>query len=273
MKNKLCAALVAVALAIGFFAILSVNNVTATTIGDQYTLTVNVDGTGCSVTENATQDTYNYGDAVQLTPVAASGWSFSGWSGDLNSTDNPATVTLESNMTITATFTQDTYALTMYTDGQGTVSPGNQTYASGTVVDLQAMNEENWAFSGWSGDVTDITNTTVTMDGNKTVTATFTLNDNSASPTPTPTPSPTPTATPTPTPSPTATPKPSATATPSPAPTSTPKPTTTTEPTSTPKPTQASIGTYLAIIGAAIILVILAIGLFAKRKKHFPRHP
>lgn len=260
MKNKTYAVLSVVALVIGFFAIFYVNNATATTIDDQYTLTVNVDGSGCAVTLNATQDTYNYGDAVQLTPVAAPGWSFSGWSSDLTGSDNPATITMESNMTITAIFTQDTYTLTIYTDGQGTVSPGNQTYASGTVVNLEAINEEGWNFSGWSGDVTDTTNTTITMDGNKTVTATFTLNDDSASPTPTPSP------TSTPTPTSTTTPQPSATASPSPAPTSTPNPTIT-EPTSTPKPTQASMGTYLPIIGALIILGIVAVGLVTRMRK------
>lgn len=260
MKNKTYAALSVAVLVIGFFAIFYANSVSAATIDDQYTLTVNVDGSGSSVTVDPAQDTYNYGDAVQLTPVAALGWSFSGWSSDLSGSDNPATITIESNMTITAIFTQDTYALTIYTEGQGTVSPGNQTYASGTIVDLEAMNEENWTFSGWSGDVTDTTNTTITMDGNKTVTATFTLNDDSASSTPTPTPSPT--ATPTPT----TTPRPSATASPSPAPTSTPNPTIT-EPTSTPKPTQASMGTYLPIIGAVIILGIVAVGLVTRMRK------
>lgn len=251
IKSKTFAAAFAVAaLAISFFSAFCVNNTAADT-GDLYTLTVNVDGSGCSVTQNVTQDYYNYSDALELTPVAASGWSFSGWSGDLSGSDSPATVILASNMTINATFTQDSYALTIYTNGNGTVSPGNQTYLSGTIVNLQAINDENFTFSGWSGDVTGTANTTITMDGNKTVTANFTLTDDS--PISTPTPAPSPTATPTNTPI--ATPTPSATASPSPA------------PTSTPSTAEASMGTYLPIIAAIVILLGITIALFARRKK------
>ena len=265
MKNKTYAALSVVVLVIGFFAIFYANSASAATIDDQYTVTVNVDGSGSSVTVDPAQDTYNYSDSVQLTPVAAPDWYFSHWSGDLTGSETPANITMTSNMTINALFTQDTYTLTIYIEGNGTVSPGNKTIPSGASGSLEAINDENWTFSGWSGDVTGTTNTTLTMDGNKTITATFTLNDNSPSPTPTPTPAPT--ATPTPTPVPTATHRPSATATPSPAPTATANPTV--QPTVAPKTEQSSLSTYLAVIGAAIILVVLTIGLIAhKRKKH-----
>ena len=73
---------------------------------DVYTLTVNVVGNG-SVTANPSQATYAYNDTVQLTPVAATGWNFSGWNGDVNSTDNPLTVCTDSNMTLTALFVQN----------------------------------------------------------------------------------------------------------------------------------------------------------------------
>ena len=61
--------------------------VTATFTQDQYSLTVNVVGAGCSVSKSPDQATYIYGASVQLTPVAASEWTFSGWSGDLTGTD------------------------------------------------------------------------------------------------------------------------------------------------------------------------------------------
>jgi len=248
MKTKIFSALIIATLAIAFSAIFCVNPATAA-VGDVYTLTVNVDGTGCSVTQNVTQDTYNFDDVIELTPVAASGWNFSGWSGDLAGTDNPATVTLESNMTITATFTQNHYTLTMYTVGNGTVSPGNQTYLSGTVVDLIAINYANFTFSGWSGDKTGTANTTITLDGNKIVNATFALNETAPEPTPTPT----------------ATPTPSPTATPTPEPTTAPTPTA--EPTATPQPAQASLSTYAIVIAAALILVGLVVGMVSRRRR------
>ncbi|HSV48958.1 MAG TPA: hypothetical protein VLH35_01465 [Candidatus Acidoferrales bacterium] len=66
------------------------------------------------------------------------------------------------------------YTLTMETVGQGSVYPGNQTYTSGTNVNLTAVPDEGWAFSGWSGDTSGVANTTVVMNTNKTITATFT---------------------------------------------------------------------------------------------------
>ena len=66
------------------------------------------------------------------------------------------------------------YSLTMITIGNGDVTPGNQTYISGTNIDIDAISPVGWSFSGWTGDVSGNANTTIVMDSNKTVTATFT---------------------------------------------------------------------------------------------------
>jgi murein tripeptide amidase MpaA len=69
------------------------------------------------------------------------------------------------------------YKLTVTKVGSGTVqqNPGESTYAPDTVVTLTATPAEGWEFSGWSGDLTgDVNPTTITMDGQKSVTATFT---------------------------------------------------------------------------------------------------
>jgi uncharacterized repeat protein (TIGR02543 family) len=68
------------------------------------------------------------------------------------------------------------YSLKMITVGNGDVSPGNQTYVSGTNININATNSAGWSFTGWSGDASGNANTTIVMDGNKTVTATFTQN-------------------------------------------------------------------------------------------------
>jgi len=44
---------------------------------------------------------------VTLTATPASGWAFAGWSGDITSSDNPLTITMDANISATATFTQD----------------------------------------------------------------------------------------------------------------------------------------------------------------------
>jgi len=145
--------------------------VTATFTQNQYTIAVSVVGQG-SVARNASEP-YVYGQAVNLTAIPQAGWSFQDWSGDLTGSANPATITLDANKSVTATFTQDSYPLTMITIGQGTVNPGNVSRLSGTVVDIEAINAPGWTFIGWSGDASGLLNTTVTMDGPRTVAAIF----------------------------------------------------------------------------------------------------
>ncbi|WP_438426608.1 fibronectin type III domain-containing protein [Aquimarina macrocephali] len=68
----------------------------------QYTLTTNTTGQG-TVSGGGT---YNSGTSVTVTATAASGWDFSGWSGALSGNTNPGSVTMSSDKTVTATFTE-----------------------------------------------------------------------------------------------------------------------------------------------------------------------
>ncbi len=142
----------------------------------EYTLTVNVTGSG-TVTKDPDQATYHYGDVVQLTATPSIGWSFSAWSGSVTGMVNPVNITIDANETVTATFTQNEYTLTVNTVGNGTVTrnPDQATYHYGDIVQLTAMPDPGWSFSGWSGDLSGSVNpVNVTIDGNKSVTATFT---------------------------------------------------------------------------------------------------
>ncbi|MEW6029461.1 MAG: InlB B-repeat-containing protein [Chloroflexota bacterium] len=142
----------------------------------EYTLTVNTVGNG-TVTRDPDQAIYHYGDVVQLTATPAIGWLFSAWSGSLTSTANPVNITIDANETVTATFTQIEYTLTVNTVGNGTVTrdPDQATYHYGDVVQLTAAPAAGSSFSGWSGDLTGSANpVNITIDGNKSVTATFT---------------------------------------------------------------------------------------------------
>jgi len=153
--------------------------VTATFTKDQYTLTVNVVGAGCSVTKSPDQATYTYGTSVQLTPMAASGWSFSGWSGDLTGSAVPGTISMTGSKVVTATFTQDAYALTVSTVGSGSVGkiPDQASYHYGDVVQLTASPTAGWSFQSWSGALTGSANPAdLTITGDMSVTATFTQN-------------------------------------------------------------------------------------------------
>ncbi|MGH7492996.1 MAG: InlB B-repeat-containing protein [bacterium] len=76
----------------------------------QYALTVNTTGSGSVAlsppgSEAPAGATYNEGTVVTLTANPASGWQFSGWSGDLTGSNNPATMTMNANKNVTATFT------------------------------------------------------------------------------------------------------------------------------------------------------------------------
>jgi uncharacterized repeat protein (TIGR02543 family) len=85
------------------------------TAGSNYNLTY-VEGT-LSVTPNLTviivgngmvsrsnNGPYNIGEIIQLTTIPSSGWVFSGWNGDLIGNNNPMTIIMNKNMTVTATF-------------------------------------------------------------------------------------------------------------------------------------------------------------------------
>ncbi len=142
-----------------------------------YALTVNVVGGG-AVARDPDQATYNYGDEVELTATADPGWTFAGWSGGATGSANPTTVTMDGDKTVTATFTQDEYALTVNVVGGGAVArdPDQATYNYGDEVELTATADPGWTFAGWSGGATGSANpTTVTMDGDKTLTAHFVL--------------------------------------------------------------------------------------------------
>jgi uncharacterized repeat protein (TIGR02543 family) len=70
-----------------------------------YTLTVNIVGNG-DVTAIPDQVVYGDGTVVTLTANPDSGWAFSGWSGDLGGSDNPESITMNGDKTVTATFTE-----------------------------------------------------------------------------------------------------------------------------------------------------------------------
>ncbi len=144
----------------------------------QYNLNVNTQGSG-SVSLSPTGNTHNAGSTVQLTASADAGWQFTGWSGDLSGATNPANITMASNKTVTATFTQvvPQYTLTVNTQGSGSVSlnPSGGIYAAGTIVELSATPAPGWQFSSWSGNLNGTVNSaSILMSSNKNLTANFT---------------------------------------------------------------------------------------------------
>ena len=135
---------------------------------NRYTLTTSVIGNG-SVVLDPPSATYYAGQVVQLTANPASGWSFSGWSGGLSGSTNPASITMDADKTVTATFTEipaTCYALTLGHTGQGTdpvASPTksaacstNGLYVAGESITLSgAIPDTGWQIAGWTGTSND----------------------------------------------------------------------------------------------------------------------
>ena len=150
----------------------------------EYSLTVN-SGTGGTVSTSG--GTYEQGSTVNVTATPNSEYVFSGWSN--GSTDNPLTVTVNQNITLTANFIKRRHSLSIYTQGQGTVSETLVTsgktpneYNSGSIVRLTANASDGWSFSSWSGNVSSTQNPIeVSINEAKIVTATFSEIDSSTS--------------------------------------------------------------------------------------------
>lgn len=140
------------------------------------TLTVGTVGSG-SVARNPDQAAYAYGTVVTLVATPSSGWTFSGWSGDLSGSANPATINMTGNKTVTATFTKNQYTLTVGTVGYGTTNAtGTTMYNAGLVVSVQAYPSSGWIFSNWlvnGSNVGSANPYTLTLNGNTNLTALF----------------------------------------------------------------------------------------------------
>ena len=166
--------------------------VTGTGVTANFILTASKSGSG-SGTVTATgincgsdcKQAYSSGSSVTLTASAASGSTFTGWSGGGCSGTGTCTVTMNADTTVTATFTAF-FTLTVSKGGTGsgtvTSSPSgvdcgatcSKSFSSGTSVTLTATPAGGSVFAGWSGGGCSGTGTcTVTVNADTTVTATF----------------------------------------------------------------------------------------------------
>ncbi|MCF8261170.1 MAG: DUF5123 domain-containing protein [Melioribacteraceae bacterium] len=125
-------------------------------------------------------ETYDEGQEVTLTATPEADWVFVEWLGDYTGTDNPATVKVDSNMSVKASFqsTLTQYTLTLGVEGKGEImvnpEPVIATYDSGAVVVLTALAAKGWGFETWAGDLTSVTEVdSVVMTSDLSVTAKF----------------------------------------------------------------------------------------------------
>lgn len=125
---------------------------------------------------------YPSGTQVTLEAVPDATYEFSGWAGDLSGSENPVTITIDGDKSITATFAKIQYALTLTGTGAGRVLvdavehslPWSGDFDAGSTVSLEAVADTCYEFTSWSGDLSGSGNPSgVTMDGPKDITAVF----------------------------------------------------------------------------------------------------
>src|SRR5262249_36204538 len=145
---------------------------------NQFTVTATGVANG-SVSKSPNQPAYDYGTPVSLTALPNVGYSFTSWTGDTSGTTNPLNIVVTRNRTIQATFTLNSYTLTVSTVGPGSVAknPNQATYTPGTIVTLTATANTGNHFVGWTGDTTATTNPLpLPMIATRPLTATSAIN-------------------------------------------------------------------------------------------------
>ncbi|MBE0431753.1 MAG: leucine-rich repeat domain-containing protein [Dehalococcoidia bacterium] len=154
----------------------------------QYTLTISSTAGGSVTSPGEGTFTSEQGTVVDLTASPAAGYRFVNWTGNVgtvaNSSAASTTITMNGNYSITANFEAipaDQYSLTISSTAGGSVTtPGEGTFArdQGAQVSLVATAATGYRFVDWTGNVGTIANanaasTTITMNGNYSITANF----------------------------------------------------------------------------------------------------
>ena len=147
-------------------------------------LTTHVSPTGSgSIDASPPGPSYPFGSLVTLSATANPNWIFSSWSGDAAGTITPVAVTMEEPKDVTGNFVP-LYMLSLTSPtGFGRIMvngvvrdfPYGEAFASGTVVQVEAVPDTGMGLTRWGGDLSGFESpTTITMNGHKQVQAYFT---------------------------------------------------------------------------------------------------
>ena len=141
-----------------------------------YTVSTSVSPSGGgTITLTPSQSSYPSGTNVQVTANPSIGYSFSAFTGDVTGTTNPATLVVNGNKSVTASFVPSQCVLTINVVGTGTVTPASgSSYVCGTPVTVTATPGSGYSFGQFGGALTGSTNPQVlTLNTSSTVIATF----------------------------------------------------------------------------------------------------
>ena len=143
-----------------------------------YTITVTANPSNAgSVTGGGT---YNQGQSCTVTAAANTGFTFTNWTenGDVVSTNANYTFTVNSNRSLVANFTENTYTVTVSANpSNGGIATGGGTFTHGQSCTVTATANTGYTFSNWTenGNVVS-TNVSYTfnVEGDRNLVANFT---------------------------------------------------------------------------------------------------
>ncbi|ARK32219.1 InlB B-repeat-containing protein [Halalkalibacter krulwichiae] len=146
-------------------------------IVDENMLTTYVTGDG-TVTAFPAKTHYTYGETIELQAVAAPGWTFKHWTGDLTGSVASQTITLEQPLSIGAVFERDlpSFTLQISKSGQGTIvqSTLDNPIQEGETVTVTARPDPGYVFERWTGTLSSSNaSITFTMDQSISLQAVF----------------------------------------------------------------------------------------------------
>lgn len=129
-----------------------------------------------SVILNPPGGAYAPGTSVKVSVKSDLGYAFNGWSGDLDGSQNPATIKMDTDKTVSASFiVTPTYSLSVSSaNGSVALNPSGGIYNPGDEVLLTPNKVFGYKFSSWSGDLTgSAVPGKITMNTNRNVTANY----------------------------------------------------------------------------------------------------
>lgn len=118
-------------------------------------------------------------EEVELIAIAVDGYIFDKWTGDIDGSDNPRNVLMDSDKNITAHFERKLYNLNLTVAGEGEViekviKEPQKAYEFETVVELTPITDYGWEFDRWTGSINSTDSVIqVKIEDNLDVTANF----------------------------------------------------------------------------------------------------
>ena len=143
---------------------------------NSYDLTV-LAGSGGSVTGSGS---FSHGSNPSISATPDTGYSFNGWSGEGTADPNASSTTVDMSQarTLSASFSLNSYDLTVLAGSGGSVS-GSGSFSHGTNPSISATPDTGYSFNGWNGEGTadpSAPSTTVDMSQARSLSASFSLN-------------------------------------------------------------------------------------------------